>query len=277
MTANMPYPLAAWLRLPLLTADQERDLAARIHAGETSARDELVAHNARLAVYLAKPWRAGIEYEDRCSVAVEALLTAARYFDPSRGRFSTLASKIIKQSLYEASITSRPIKLPRDSARATADLAVAEREFYRENHEPATDAELANVLDWTLAEVERVRNLPEVVASLDKAIEIGPDGSVITLGDARPSHLPGPEASALANEARDIARAAIAAALAALPADQARVLALRHGLDGQGYRTCPEIADEMDLTATAVYVLLRKAKAAMRRDRRARDAWTLAA
>jgi RNA polymerase sigma factor (sigma-70 family) len=86
-------PLAAWARLPLCTAAEERDLATRAQAGDTAARDELAGRNLRLVAEVARTQMGpGREIDDLIGWGWFGLLLAIDRFDPARGvRFGTFA------------------------------------------------------------------------------------------------------------------------------------------------------------------------------------------
>src|SRR5690242_162280 len=85
----------------LLTADEERALFARMAAGDTSARDELVTCNMRMVAKIAMKYRArGMEFDDLISEGVIGMLQAIAKFDPARDlKFSTYATWWIRQAV----------------------------------------------------------------------------------------------------------------------------------------------------------------------------------
>src|SRR6201993_2700596 len=112
-------PLETYLReineTPLLTADQEKELAYRIEAGDGEARDRMVRANLRLVVNIARHYTGkGLSLQDLIAEGNLGLLRAVEAFDPSMDtRFSTYASYWIKQSIKRTLVnTAKTIRLP---------------------------------------------------------------------------------------------------------------------------------------------------------------------
>ena len=82
---------------PPLTPEQEKELLARMAAGDASARDELIVHNLRLVVYLAKKYESsGVPAEDMISIGTIGLIKAVNTFTPERSiKLATYASRCI--------------------------------------------------------------------------------------------------------------------------------------------------------------------------------------
>ena len=86
---------------PPLTPEQEKALLARMMAGDRAARDDLITHNLRLVVYLAKKYEnTGVPAEDMISIGTIGLMKAVDTFDATRkARFSTYASRCIENEI----------------------------------------------------------------------------------------------------------------------------------------------------------------------------------
>src|SRR5205814_3994237 len=112
-------PLETYLRdinqTPLLTADQERQLAYRIEQGDLPARDQMIRANLRLVVNIARAYTGkGLNLQDLIEEGNLGLLRAVEGFDPTMNtRFSTYASYWIKQSIKRALVnTAKTIRIP---------------------------------------------------------------------------------------------------------------------------------------------------------------------
>src|SRR5437762_4845341 len=112
-------PLETYLReineTPLLSADQEKELAYKIEEGDNAARDRMVRANLRLVVNIARGYTGrGLPVEDLVAEGNLGLLRAAEGFDPTRGtRFSTYATYWIRQSIQRALVnTANTIRVP---------------------------------------------------------------------------------------------------------------------------------------------------------------------
>ena len=118
-TTSVQTPLETYLReineTPLLSADEEQELAIAIGTGDTRARDQMVRANLRLVVNIARGYSGkGLGLQDLIEEGNLGLLRAVEGFDPAVGtRFSTYASYWIKQSIKRALInTGKTIRIP---------------------------------------------------------------------------------------------------------------------------------------------------------------------
>src|ERR1700751_3747541 len=116
---SVQSPLETYLReineTPLLSAQEEKDLAYRIEDGDSEARDRMVRANLRLVVNIARAYTGkGLGLQDLIEEGNLGLLRAVEGFDPAMGtRFSTYASYWIKQSIKRALINSaKTIRIP---------------------------------------------------------------------------------------------------------------------------------------------------------------------
>src|ERR671936_2327438 len=118
-SSSVQSPLETYLReineTPLLTADEEKELANRIAVGDGEARDRMVRANLRLVVNIARSYTGkGLALQDLIEEGNLGLLRAVEGFDPSMNtRFSTYASYWIKQSIKRALVnTAKTIRIP---------------------------------------------------------------------------------------------------------------------------------------------------------------------
>ena len=116
---SVQSPLETYLReineTPLLSAEDERQLAYRIERGDNEARDRMVRANLRLVVNIARGYAGrGLALEDLIAEGNLGLVRAVEGFDPSMNtRFSTYASYWIKQSIKRALVnTAQTIRIP---------------------------------------------------------------------------------------------------------------------------------------------------------------------
>src|ERR1700744_1819810 len=118
---------------PLLTADEEKQLARRIiHHQDAAARERMVRSNLRLVVNIAKHYvNRGLSLPDLIEEGNIGLLKAVEGFDPENGcRFSTYASWWIKQAIKRALINSvQPIHIPAYMVEMMSKLKTANREL----------------------------------------------------------------------------------------------------------------------------------------------------
>ncbi len=170
---------------PLLSAAQEKAIARRIAAGDQRAKAQLITHNVRLVVKIARsynrndgPWVAGgLELADLVQEGMIGLNRAAEKFDPERGfKFSTYATNWIKQSIGRAlSNTDQAIRLPVNVGVVQRKIAALQSARAKAGlEEPLSDECVAELIEHSVSEVKAARNAAAVSTSLNK--QIGEDG-----------------------------------------------------------------------------------------------------
>lgn len=215
-------------RYPLLSPKRVNELTRRIERGDLDAKEELIAHNLRLVVSIARRYRGqGLAFLDLIQEGTLGLIRAAEKFDWRRGlRFSTYATYWIRQSILRGlDHRGRSIRLPINVAQRERRVARAQRALATRLGREPTLEEVARDAGLSPGEVQQLRRSACVVTSLDRPV--GEEGD-ITLGDLVPGR---PEAVTEPVEL-SLARDAVQSALAALPESERDVLAARYGLDG---------------------------------------------
>jgi RNA polymerase primary sigma factor len=213
---------------PLLTKQQEVELAQRIEKGDLPAKEQLVNSNLRLVVSLAKRYQGQeLPLLDLIQEGVLGLIRASEKFDWRRGyKFSTYATFWIRQAIQRGlGNQSRTIRLPIHIGQRERKIAVFERQFLTREGRPPTDEEIAAGSDLTVAEIEEVRAVTRTITSLER--QVGEEGQT-EFGDLLPSDLPPPD------EEVEIAltEQSLRRAVAQLPENERQVLRLRYGIDG---------------------------------------------
>jgi RNA polymerase primary sigma factor len=252
-------------RYPLLTAAEEVELAKRIERGDLAAKERMINSNLRLVVSIARKYQGhGLSLPDLIQEGVLGLIRASEKFDWRRGfKFSTYGTLWIRQAIQRAlSNTARTIRLPVHVEQQQRKLARTERELTNRLGREPSDDELADATELELAEVIRLRNAPQTVASLDQTI--GEDEQT-PLGELFASDRPEPSDEVAENELID----ALAAALDELPARERRVIELRFGLADGEEKTIEAIAKELGITSDRVHQLEDDALRRLRLGRRA--------
>jgi RNA polymerase primary sigma factor len=166
---SVQSPLETYLReineTPLLSADEEKELAHRIEAGDNQARDRMVRANLRLVVNIARSYTGkGLGLQDLIEEGNLGLLRAVEGFDPRMNtRFSTYASYWIKQSIKRALVnTAKTIRIPAYMVELLAKWRRATSKLQDELGRPPTHEEVAKSL-----------NLPKKkLAIIKKAIRV---------------------------------------------------------------------------------------------------------
>jgi len=249
-------------KVPLLTPEQEQELARRVQQGDADAERQLIEANLRLVVRVARRYlNRGLSLLDLIEEGNLGLLHAVTKFQPGRGtRFSTYAVWWIRQAVARALANqARMIRLPvhielllgqymKKKAALTQDLGRA----------PNTE-EIAKALGQPVEEVEHIERMSQRPVSLDAPI--GQDGGgklEDRVEDAEA--LPG---AGLAAALR--AREDLAGVLRDLPDAERGVLELRFGLSGEEPRTLESIGRQLGITRERVRQIEAAALARLRR------------
>src|SRR5918996_4100517 len=215
---------------PLLTAEEEVELAKRIERGDLEAKDRMINSNLRLVVSVARKYQGqGLPLGDLVQEGMLGLIRAVEKFDWRKGfRFSTYGTLWIRQAIQRGlENTSRTIRLPVHMSQRARKVARIERELaLKLGHEPS-DAEIADAAELTVEEVEEIRQADQAPASLDKGV--GDDGET-AFGDLLAADQLSPE-----EEVADAWQSEVLmGAIGELPEQERRVIELRFGANPEG-------------------------------------------
>jgi len=233
---------------PLLTAEQERELATRVAEGDKDARDRMIRANLRLVVNVARCYsNPDLSLEDLIEEGNLGLLKAVERYDLSRGcRFRTYAVFWIKQSIRRTLANSgRTIRLPANLADLLRKWQRAVTQLQSEWGRLPSDDEVGDFLNLTIAKRRIVKQAlnAHCIASRPGDADDG-WGLEETLVDQRPS------VDSESDDAEDWQR--VQALLGRLKQREAHVLRLRFGLDEQGPKTLNEVGQQMGVTRDCV-------------------------
>lgn len=233
-------------RIPLLTADEEKDLAVKAAAGSKAAKNKLVNANLRFVVAIAKTYQnRGFELMDLISEGNIGLIAAVDHFDVSKGyKFISYAVWWIRQSIQKAlSDRSRAIRLPSNKVNELYQIEKARTLVESDKAEEEQTKEIAKILGMKTSYVRDLLNFNRDMISLDAPIDAEKGGAVF--GDTfRDEINPTPEQEALASALKDD----VDGALKTLKPKAERVLRMRYGLNGYKPMSLKEIGDECGLT-----------------------------
>jgi RNA polymerase primary sigma factor len=215
-------------RWPLLTAEEEVELAKRIERGDKEAKERMINSNLRLVVSIAKRYQGhGLSLLDLIQEGIIGLIRAVEKFDWRRGfKFSTYATWWIRQAVQRGVANkSRTIRIPVHIAEREQRMARAERELATSLGRAPTDEEIARRARLPLKQLREVRQAARAVTSLDRPIGDENEGA---LGDLFASEQSPPEEEIGVSLEQDVLRRAVAQ----LPERERAVLKLRYGLNG---------------------------------------------
>jgi RNA polymerase primary sigma factor len=242
-------------RHPLLTREQEVDLAKRIERGDLSAKEQLVNSNLRLVIANARKYQGhDLPLLDLIQEGILGLIRAAEKFDWRKGyKFSTYATFWIRQALQRAlDNRSRTIRIPVHLGQRERRIARAQRELAAKLAREPSDEEVAEAANLTLAEVYEARDAARVVTSLDRPVG---EEEETSFGSLLPSDERGPEEEVDISLRND----ALRKALARLPEPEREVVKLRYGINGDDPTPLSETGRRLGLSQDAVRRLERKA------------------
>jgi RNA polymerase primary sigma factor len=216
-------------RYPLLTPDEEVELAKRIERGDLAAKDRMVNSNLRLVVSIARKYQGVGELSllDLIQEGMLGLIRAAEKFDWRKGfRFSTYATLWIRQSIGRAiDEHGRTIRVPISIAQRERKIAAAERELSTRLGRAPTLEETAAEAELAPAQVQELRDVTRTVTSLDRPIG---DDSDAGLGDLLPA-----EGAPVEEEVEVTLRdETVRAVVRQLPDPEREVIQMRFGLNG---------------------------------------------
>ena len=250
---SVQSPLETYLReineTPLLTADEEKELAYRIEQGDSSARDRMVRANLRLVVNIARSYTGkGLGLQDLIEEGNLGLLRAVEGFDPTMNtRFSTYASYWIKQSIKRALVnTAKTIRIPAYMVELLAKWRRASARLQDELGRPPTHEEVARTLDLPKKKLNIIKKAIRVYNSAPQTEQVESGWSLDEmLMDGR-SKTPDLEMV----ETDDLHH--VMELLNKMDKREATVLRMRFGLDDEEPKTLKEIGECLGLTRERV-------------------------
>jgi RNA polymerase primary sigma factor len=228
---------------PLLTREEEVELAQRIERGDLEAKEKLINSNLRLVIKFARNYQGlGLPLQDLIQEAMLGLIRATEKFDWRRGyKFSTYAVLWIKQSIQRGlDNTGRSVRIPAHIAQRERTVKRVEAQLTASLDRDPTDEEVAARADLELDEVKAVRDLTRVTTSLDTPVGEGDT----TFGELQPDIQPGFEEDVFERDREQ----AVSDALATLPQAERQILQLRFGTGGREAVSLRDAARELGVT-----------------------------
>ncbi len=237
-------------KIPLLSYEEETELAVKAAKGDVAAKNKIINSNLRFVISIAKKYqKKGLELEDLISEGNIGLMTAIEKFDVSKGyHFISYAVWWIRQAILKAICEkSRAIRLPLNRANELVKIEHAQKEIASlgiSMTEKEELEEIANMLNMDVSHVCEMINIARDMTSLDAEIA-GSSNSTTTLGEMiEDSTSERPEDKVITESMIK----EIKAVLNTLKPAEAKVLSLRYGIDGQKPMSLQEVGDVFSLT-----------------------------
>jgi len=215
-------------RYPLLSKQDEVELAKAVEQGDLEAKERMINSNLRLVVSIAKKYQGhDLPLIDLIQEGIFGLIRAAEKFDHRRGfKFSTYATFWVRQAIQRGLANkARTIRIPVHIGQRERKIGRVQRELAVKLGRDPSDAEIAEASELTAAEIQETRDAPRTVTSLERPV--GEDEGT-ELGDLLASDQRGPD------EEVDIVlrQEVLHDVVARLPERERRVIELRFGIEG---------------------------------------------
>ncbi|HIY81390.1 MAG TPA: RNA polymerase sigma factor RpoD [Firmicutes bacterium] len=268
---NIDDPVKVYLkeigRVPLLSPDEEVELAQRMAEGDAYAKKRLAEANLRLVVSIAKRYVGrGMQFLDLIQEGNLGLIKAVEKFDHTKGfKFSTYATWWIRQAITRAiADQARTIRIPVHMVETINKVKKVSSQLLHQNGHDPTAEEIAAALDMPVDKVREIMRVAQEPVSLETPI-----------GEEEDSHLgdfiPDDDAPAPADAAsHTLLKEQLGEVLKTLTPREEKVLRLRFGLEDGRSRTLEEVGKEFNVTRERIRQIEAKALRKLRHPSRSK-------
>lgn len=249
-------------KIPLLTREEEVELAKRAKVGDKEAKEKLIKANLRFVVNVAKKYQnQGLSLSDLISEGNLGLITAVDKFDVDKGyHFISYAVWWIKQSILKAICEkSRMIRLPLNRANELLQIEKVKREIGSNKDGEADIEEIADFLDMDKNRINDLINASKDFVSLETPLSSDKDANTISdlMEDTKGAD---PEKILINKTLQD----SIEDVLSTLTEKESAVIRYRFGLNGEKPHSLKEIGDKYNLTKERIRQIEKKAISRLR-------------
>ena len=268
---NIDDPVKVYLkeigRVPLLSSDEEVELAQRMAEGDAYAKKRLAEANLRLVVSIAKRYVGrGMQFLDLIQEGNLGLIKAVEKFDHTKGfKFSTYATWWIRQAITRAiADQARTIRIPVHMVETINKVKKVSSQLLHQNGHDPTAEEIAAALDMPVDKVREIMRVAQEPVSLETPIGEEADSH---LGD----FIPDDDAPAPADAAsHTLLKEQLGEVLKTLTPREEKVLRLRFGLEDGRSRTLEEVGKEFNVTRERIRQIEAKALRKLRHPSRSK-------
>ncbi len=253
--------------VPLLTSQQEQDIAKRIAAGDESAKTELTEANLRLVVSVAKRYLGrGMQLLDLIQEGNLGLIKAVDRFDYTKGyKFSTYATWWIRQAITRAiADQARTIRIPVHMVETANRVSRASRDLLQQLGRDPTAAEIAETLNLSEEKVDEILKITQGPISLDTPVGEEDDSHLGDFIQDEGAKEPVEEATYA------VLRQQLMEVMKTLTPREEKVLRLRFGIEDGRVHTLEEVGDEFQVTRERIRQIEAKALRKLRHPTRSK-------